>query len=302
MLGRWSPAGNHRKRDVVVSEEIEAQQPAVTVIIVNYNGRHHLPECLGSLQSQTFEDFDTVFVDNASTDGSVEFVRENFPEVKIIESDTNLGCGGGRNLGIRHAMGHGEPDYIALIDNDLKLAPGYLQALVDHGQANPEAGIMGGRVYYYDGPEIIWYAGGYVSPGVYAQPPEGINTRDDGSHDEPLKCDYVVGCTMTIRRETIEEIGLFDEDFFFEQDMEYSIRARCAGIEVHYVPDAKMWHKVSRISPGRSQMLARWRYRLRLIRKHGGPKDWAIFVATLPRRALRVLRKLVLYAFGRPYE
>ena len=126
-------------------------QPLVSVIIVNWNGLSHLPDCLGSLSEQTFRDFEVILVDNGSVDESVSFVEEHYPWVKLVPLNENTGFSGGNNHGLQHAVG----DYIVTLNNDTRVEPDWLEVLVKTADTHPDAGMVGCRICSFDDPDII---------------------------------------------------------------------------------------------------------------------------------------------------
>ena len=123
--------------------------PLFSVIILNWNGRHHLEECLSFIRSQAFRDFETIVVDNGSTDGSVDWVKERWAEsVSVVALSTNLGFAGGNNAGIRVARGR----YVILLNNATAVDPGWLAAMDDAVRRRPDAGMFTPKIlnYYQD--------------------------------------------------------------------------------------------------------------------------------------------------------
>src|SRR5215208_3760578 len=121
---------------------ISLLSPRVTVVVPNWNGEKFLDTCLSSLQEQTFQDFETVLVDNGSTDGSVAFVHRNFPEVRVLALGENKGFSVAVNAGIRAS----HTEYVALLNNDTETDPGWLEALVRAAEAYPEAGLFASKM------------------------------------------------------------------------------------------------------------------------------------------------------------
>ncbi len=126
-------------------------RPIVSIIIVNWNGRSHLPDCLDSLAEQTFRSFEVILVDNGSVDDSVSFVRECYPWVKLALLDENTGFAQGNNFGLAHANG----DYIVTLNNDTRVEADWLEFLVRTADAHPDAGMVGCRICSFDDPDII---------------------------------------------------------------------------------------------------------------------------------------------------
>ena len=148
-------------------------QPLVSIIIVNWNGRSYLPDCLDSLAEQTFGDFEVILVDNGSVDDSVSFVRESYPWVKLVLLDTNTGFAKGNNFGLEHASG----DYIVTLNNDTRAEAGWLAALVRTAHAHPGAGMVGCRIAHLmiliSSIRLAWESVGTVCRG-------GVSATDDG--------------------------------------------------------------------------------------------------------------------------
>jgi len=216
--------------------------PLISVIIPNWNGKHFLAECIDSLKEQTFRDFETILVDNGSTDGSVEFAEKRYGDfIRIIQNKKNLGFTGGNNVGIKAAKGR----YIVLLNNDTWAAPTWLEELVKTTYLDRPIGMWASKVYsYYKRNqieavgELIYWDGLSRSRGQYEQ--------EQGQYEEMGEIFFPPGCGGMYRKVVFEEIGLFDEDFFaYGDDAEIGIRARLAGWKCVYVPKAVLYHKNS---------------------------------------------------------
>lgn len=213
----------------------------VSVIIVNWNGRHLLGECLDSLMAQRFLDFEIILVDNGSHDGSVDFVREHYPAVRLIVLDENRGFSEGSNVGIRCATGR----YVALLNNDTKADPGWLEQLVYAAEAAPAAGMWASKILSYANPRIIDNVGLLIYRDGLARG-RGRLEYDDGRFDQAAEALLPSGCAALYRKAVLDEIGLFDEKFFaYADDVDLGLRARLAGWGCIYVPTARVYHKYS---------------------------------------------------------
>jgi len=216
--------------------------PLVSVIILNWNGKRFLEECLSSLRCQTFTDFEVILVDNGSNDGSVEFIKANFPDfVRLIENKVNLGFSGGNNVGIRSAVGK----YIVLLNNDTRADPGWLEELVKVAESHPGVGMCASKVYLDTQRRIIDTVGHLIYR-------DGLNRGrgrlelDVGQYDIQEEVFFPSGCAALYKREMLDEIGLFDEDFFaYGDDTDIGIRGRLTGWKCLYVPTAIIYHKYS---------------------------------------------------------
>lgn len=214
--------------------------PEVSIIIPHWNGREHLDVCLTSLRNQTFTDFEVILVDNASTDGSQEFVRRQFPEVQLIELAENRGFTGACNVGYAAALG----DYIILLNNDTETDPGWLAALVDGFERYPAAGSLASKMLLFDKRDHFHTAGDYYR--VDGRPGNrGVWQQDCGQYDREEQVFSACGGAAAYRRIVIEETGFLDDDFFFSgEDVDLGWRIHLAGKEVWYIPSAVVYHKL----------------------------------------------------------
>jgi len=216
--------------------------PVFSVIILNWNGRHLLKECLDSVLSQTFHDFETIVVDNGSTDGSVDLLNEEWGgKIKIISLSLNVGFAGGNNAGIRAARGR----YVVLLNNDTAVDPGWLPALHGAVSRHPEAGMFTPKILNYYRRDEIDNTGHLIYPDGLARGHNRLET-DDGRFDDEEEAAWPSGCAGVYKKEMLDGIGLLDETFFaYGEDVDLGLRARWAGWECYYVPDAVVYHKYS---------------------------------------------------------
>jgi len=212
--------------------------PAISVVITNYNGKHFLEACLNSLERQAFKDFEVILVDNGSSDGSLEYVRENFPAVRIIALAENLGFCGGNNVGIREARG----EYIALLNNDAEAHPRWLEELKNALDNHNDVGFCASKMFLQDQPGIIDAAGGiFYSCGVGAQ--RGYREREDGRFGEAEYVFSACAGAAIYRQKMLDDIGLFDEDFFAHgEEVDLSFRAQLRRYKCLFVPTAVVHH------------------------------------------------------------
>jgi len=222
-----------------------ATVPLVAIVILNWNGWRDTLACVASCRKLTWPDFRIVVVDNASTDGSEEFLRQHLSEVEVIQSGSNLGFAGGNNRGIQRAREFGA-QFIWLLNNDAVTDPKALTMLVEAMRDDPGAGIAGSKILYYDEPQRIWFAGGMWEKGKLHWRQRGANQLDEGQYDEVCEVGSVSGCSMLVRSTAIDKMGLMDESYFlYWEDTEWCARARSNGYRVLFVPGAQVWHKVS---------------------------------------------------------
>lgn len=228
------------------------QYASVYTIILNWNQPEMTLECLDSLNESLYPNNTIVVVDNGSIDGSPDIIRSHHPDAHLLIMPENLGFCEGNNVGMRYALEQGA-DYIFLLNNDTVVAPDMLTRLVEACQADEKAGMAGPTMYYYDEPDKIAAAGGVVerSSARYWNRNDGVldpinNGRSEASPAPPEDVDFIVSCAVLARRETVERIGLLDNRYFINgDDIDWGLRATASGYKVLYIPEARMWHKIS---------------------------------------------------------
>lgn len=215
------------------------------VIVPNWNGKSRLGACLDSLQAQT-EAADTMVVDNGSHDGSSEFIRENYPEVILLENETNLGFAGGVNTGLRYAIKH-DYTYAALLNNDAVADKNWLKCLVEFLDTNKSAGIVASKMLAAEGDHLDSTGEAYSIWGLpYAR---GRGEQDTSQYDKNQWVFGASGGASLYRLSMLEKIGLFDEDFFaYYEDVDLSFRAQLAGWKIGYEPRATVVHQIGATS------------------------------------------------------
>jgi len=246
----------------------------VSVVVVVWNGMPWLERCLESVRGR-----ETIVVDHGSTDGSVELVRERFPEARLVERE-NRGMGAGNNAGMALAGGR----WLFLLNPDAWVAGEGLERLVRFGDAHPRAAVVGPRLRNPDGslqrsvrafPTTWRLATEYLGLRKLAPRSTALNPLYAGgfAHDEVREVDWVSGAALLVRREAADEVGLFDEGYFmFSEEADWMFRFRAAGWEVWFDPDAEVVH-VGGASHGGRLYLENLRGQLRFLAKHRGVRE-----------------------------
>lgn len=213
--------------------------PLVSTVILNYNGRELLRNCLRSTLRSRYPNLEIIVVDNGSMDGSQELVKREFSNVKLIENNQNLGFGGGNNIGIENASG----DLLFLINNDVVLDHLCIQRLVEKALLRGDAGIFGCKIYFGYLKNVLQHAGGILDKSGSGTV-KGLLEKDVGLYDIDSEVDWVHGAAMMIRREVFEKIGTFDRIYhpIYHDEIDICYRARKAGSKVLYVPKAIVHH------------------------------------------------------------
>jgi GT2 family glycosyltransferase len=208
------------------------------VVIPNWNGERFLSTCLSSLRLQSFKDFETMLVDNGSTDASVAFVNRNFPEVRVLPLVENGGFSVAVNAGIKVSRA----EYVALLNNDTEVDPDWLEALVRAADSYQGAGSFASKLVDFEDRHILDGAGDVLrrSGLPYRL---GHGEPDRGQYDEASLVFGACAGGALYRRSMLDEIGLFDEDFFANcEDGDLSFRAQLAGYRCLYVPGSVVYH------------------------------------------------------------
>ena len=219
------------------------QGPLISTIILNWNGKEFLDSCIRSLRGQTYSHLEIILVDNASTDGSVEYIRQQFPDLHLLVNQQNLGYGGGNNVGIRASQGR----YVMILNNDTRLDPTCIEELKRGIEKDKRYGSCASKVLLEDEDNLIDAAGISVClDGLSIG--RGRLERGD-LYDEETEVFAASGCAGLFRREMLEEIGLFDEDFFaYAEDADLGWRAQLANWKCLYNPKAVVYHLHSKSS------------------------------------------------------
>ena len=268
--------------------------PLVAFVILNWNQFDLTADCLRSLQRQDYPNYQVLIVDNGSTDGSGEMIRDQFPWTEVLILPENVGYAKGNNVGIRHVL-LSSCEYIFLLNNDTEVASDMLSKLVAVAESTPKAGIIGPTMYYFSPPDVIWSGENHVEwrRGAIRRVSMGDHVSNEMLETLPVsEIDHVDSCAALVRRQVFESIGFMDEDYFISYvDIDFDIRAKRAGFKVLYVPDAMMWHKVSAAMGNASPMTTYYMTRNSLLFfwRHA-PKQWKLVsVGAITARTLRTI-------------
>lgn len=223
----------------------------ISVIIVSWNARNFLLKCLESLyREQTVHIIELIVVDNASSDGSAEAVKENYPEVVLIRNDSNLGFAKANNIGLQKSTGR----YVYLINSDVEVLEGCFDRLYDFMEDHPDVGIAGPRILYPDRTlqvtcrkfPTLWNTFCTTTGLNKIFPSHDFLSSDQMfyfPHDDIRSVDVLAGCFLVVRRDAMDKVGLFDERFFiYAEDIDWCKRFRNAGWEIVFNPEAEAIH------------------------------------------------------------
>ncbi|MCY4010093.1 MAG: glycosyltransferase family 2 protein [Anaerolineaceae bacterium] len=221
--------------------EGDAEEGLLSIIIPNWNGLRYLPVCLASLQRQDHAPLEIFVVDNASQDGSCDYLRSEHPRVKLLELAQNRGFTGACNEGLRAARG----EFLALLNNDTEVDERWAGAVVAAMKRHPEVGSIASKMLLYDRRDVIHTAGDYFTRDGCAGN-RGVWERDQGQYEREEWVFSACGGAAVYRRSMLCDIGLLDDDFFFSgEDVDLGWRAQLRGWRCLYVPQAVVYHHLS---------------------------------------------------------
>jgi GT2 family glycosyltransferase len=283
--------------------------PLISIITVNYNGLDMTVDLLKSIDNQSYKNIEIFVVDNASKEDPAAFFRKNYPQVKFIRSEKNLGFAGGNNLAVKEAKG----DFLFFINNDAEITvdegnpanggEGCLQKLVALFTEKPKLGIVSPLLLYFNeskghDKDLIQYAGTTRVDSVTARNKTlGEKEWDNGQFNTATETAYAHGAAMMIKREVVDNVGVMFEDFFlYYEELDWCERIRKAGYEIYVEPRARVYHKES-ASVGQMSTLKTFyinRNRIYFMRRNFGGINLLLFslfliFITIPKNVLMFL-------------
>lgn len=257
-------------------------EPSVLIVMVNWNGRHHLETCLPTLLDSRYRERRVVVIDNGSSDGSREWLQANFPEVERVELDGNRGFAPANNIGLEMALAEGAT-YAALLNNDTRVEPDWLSALVETAETDPAIAICQARQRTWDGQHEIRFR--FIPAWCEAEAYQTAVTPAGA----PAPTPFASGCAMLIRCSALPRIGLFDPRYFmYVEDVDITLRAWIAGYRVMDVPEAVVYHRFSGSETTAGQrMYLGYRNQLTTLLKLYEARTLGQFMGVIGRRWLR---------------
>ena len=242
----------------------------VGIVLVNYNGLKFQQQCLDTLKKISYDNYEIIVVDNGSTDGSVEVVKENFKDVVILETGKNNGFARGCNIGIKYAIDNA-CEYILLLNNDTEVDKEFLSNMMDVAEKDSK-NIVTCKMYYYNPSDIIWSAGGAIKWNKGITYHFGEDKPDTYETEKGKYVEFTPGCCILAYKDAFKDIGYLDEKYFmYYEDTDFCVRAKLNNYKIWYEPTSKLYHKVSSSSGGEYSKLSVYyqnRNRLYFINKH----------------------------------
>ncbi len=270
--------------------------PLVSIITVNYNTAAVTGAMLQSLSLLQYPNIEVIVVDNASTNDSSAYLKNDYSFIKHISAPVNLGFAGGNNIGLQAATG----DYIFFLNNDTEVTPDLVTNLVDYMQGHPTCAMACPKIKYHYHPDKIQYAGTVgLHPLTSRSYNIGFNEVDKGQYNDTRKTDQPNGAAMMVPARLIREVGPMTELFFlYYEELDWAAQFKKHGYEVHYVGTAEVYHKESVSTGINSAFKTYYLYRNRLLyirRNYNGVRFFIaaaffVFVSTpvhIIRHALR---------------
>jgi len=227
----------------------------IAVVVLSWNGLALTRDTLRSLAACQVPEawtLRTLVVDNASSDGSAQMVRQEFPDVELLALPENRRFAGGNNAGLERALAAGA-DAVMLLNNDVVADPKLVDKLLAALAEQPAAGAVAPLIYFGPPSDRIWYGGGRCRPWLAHSSHRGLRARDHGQYRSIEDTGYLTGCCLLATADAWRKVGLLDERYFiYAEDADWCLRARAAGYRLLFVPTARLWHRVSASSANAS--------------------------------------------------
>ena len=268
------------------------------VVLINYNNANDTLDCVQSIHNSTI-DISVIIVDNASSEEDYSKLKLIQNDILIIRSRHNLGFAGGNNLAIKYVIdNYNNIQSFILLNNDTVVEPDMFRLLKAKDDSKS---IVVPKMLYYDDKNTIWYAGGYFNKWTGKAIHYGFNMKDY-ENDNNEVCEFATGCCILIPIDVLRKIGYLDDSYFmYCEDTEYCLRAKKAGIEIRYIHDAKLYHKVGRTSGGEESSFCLYymtRNRFRYLHDY---RDYFFFTA-IPFTFFSRLFRVLEYRFKRKMQ
>ena len=261
---------------ILESKRLEMKEgiyPRVLVLILSYNGKQWLRDCLPSVLDMEYPNYEAIVIDNGSSDGTIEFLQDEFPEVRTVSIHPNVGYARGFNAGLEYAAERGA-GYFLIMNNDTVIDRGALTALVETAMTKDRAGFVTGKVYFYDHPEVLQTVGKQEDPIMWKGKDIGWQEEDVGQYEDTTERVFADDVFTLVSRKMYNEVGGYDPEFFLQcEEWDWQIRAKNKGWRIYYTPYAKLWHRVSATTGGLGSAMNEYflyRNRIVVLGKHGG--------------------------------
>ncbi len=211
----------------------------VSIIVLNWNGKKFLKNCLNSLQKLNYNSVEIIVVDNNSTDGSAEFVKKNYPKVIFVENKENYGFAKGNNIGYEKTKG----EYVLILNNDTVVTPDFLNPLIETFKKDSRIGCLQPQIRLLEDKKVLDGVGAFLTSTGFLYHFGYLKDKNKDIYNKRMKIFSAKGACMLLSRKAIEKVGLFDEDFFiFFEETDLCFRLWLAGFTVAYEPKSVIYH------------------------------------------------------------
>jgi GT2 family glycosyltransferase len=214
----------------------------VAVILVNWNSFDLTNECIESLSAVDQTIFDILVTDNGSADGSGDQLKQKHAHIILLKATTNLGFTGGNNLALEYSIANNYT-YSMLLNNDTVVDPAFLSSLINFMDANPNAGAVQSRIFFYHNRNLLWNGGSFYNKWLGIAKTSGYNKPSVPPYNQTRKVDWITGCAFFTRNDILKQVGLLaDNLFIYYEDCDLSFRIKEAGYSLHYIPESIVYH------------------------------------------------------------
>ena len=219
--------------------------PHVKILILNWNGSGLTNQCLTSIEKLSYDNYSTMVIDNGSSDQSIKNIHENYPSVEVLALDQNYGFGPAYNLAFKH-LENTNSELILILNNDTVVELDLLDKLMSGVKLYGSKHFFCPIIHYLDSPTKIWYAGGKLNLPVGQLAHVGLRQENKGQFSEICQTGFITGCCILASLQSLKVLGGFDEVFnMYAEDVDLCLRGKVMGIDSIFVPEAKIYHKVS---------------------------------------------------------
>ena len=215
--------------------------PKVLVLILSYNGKHLLDDSVSSYLANDYPNFGVVVIDNGSSDGTVEYLKEKFPSVKVLRIEKNRGYAGGFNHGLDYAFNKQDAGYVLISNDDVKADSRVISEMVKIAQTDQSIGFVTGKVYFFDSPNVFQTVGKYEDPVSWNGDHIGAFQEDKGQYDQIQERVFADDVCTLVSRQLFLKVGGYDPTFYLQsEETDWQARAKKFNYKIIYTPQAKI--------------------------------------------------------------
>ena len=281
----------------------QENHPLIAVILVNWNSHVDTISCIESLGRSSHRNLAIIVVDNGSNEVSVQQLKSQKQDFKLILLPENTGFTGGNNVGISYAQSL-NADYIFILNNDTLVEQNCIARLLSTAESDPTLGVVTPKILFYPETNLIWSAGTSFNWRILMGLNLGYKKKDSNIYDAPLKLEYAVGCALLVKNSALKDAGMFTEDYFATwEDVDFGLRVRACGYQIAYEPTAIVWHKESSSAGGTNNpQYVYYQTRSAIIFKSRWSQSVAIFAMSQVHYFIYCNVRIMRLAFSRNFR